>query len=80
VVLKRGHLDLMSGEHFFTQRVVRHRNHRLPRETVPVGWGPGQPEQVGGNQHTAGGWSGAVFKVPSNLSHAVVLQLPLCTK
>lgn len=65
MVLKRGHLDLMSGEHFFTQRVVRHRNHRLPRETVPVGWGPGQPEQVGGSQPNAGGRAGWALRSPS---------------
>ena len=26
-----------------------------------IGWGPGQPELVGGNQPTARGWSSIIF-------------------
>ena len=35
-----------------------------------TGWGPGQPELVGGSQPMARGWCCVVFKVPSNLSHS----------
>ena len=42
-----------------------------------MGWGPGQPELVWGNQPTAGGWRWADLKVPSNTNHSVILHNPL---
>lgn len=42
-----------------------------------VGWGPGQPELVGGNQPTAGGWDQVGFKVLSNLSLSMIPWLEL---
>ena len=38
-----------------------------------VGWGPGQPGLVIGNQCMARGWSSMIFEVPSNPSHSVIL-------
>jgi len=38
-----------------------------------VGWGPGQPNPVGGNQPMAGSWDWMGFKVPSNPNHSVIL-------
>ena len=38
-----------------------------------VGWGTGQPDLVRGNQPTTGCWSWVIFKVPSNLSHSMIL-------
>ena len=38
-----------------------------------VGWGPGQPELVGGNQLTAGGWYWVIFNVHSKPSYSMIL-------
>ena len=45
-----------------------------------VGWGPGQPGLVGGNQLMACSWGWMIFKVPSNLSHFKILSFSLCTE
>jgi len=37
-------------------------------------WGPGQPELVGGNQPTAGGWDWVDFEALCNPNHSVILQ------
>lgn len=51
-------------------------NPELPRagdaEESRVGWGPGQPEPVGGSRPTAGPWSCGVFEVLSRPKHAVL--------
>ena len=63
----------MSGK-FFPQRVVRCW-HSCPEKLwcpIPggaqgqVGWGPGQPELVGGSPAMAGGWNLMIFEVSSN--------------
>ena len=36
-----------------------------------VGWGPGQPELVGGSPTHGRGWHRVCFELPSNLSHAM---------
>jgi len=72
-------LSQQGGRKFYTQRVVR-RWHSCPEKLwcpTPggtqgqVGWGPGQPELVGGSPaHGRGlGWLG--FEVPSNPNHSV---------
>ena len=67
---------------FFTQRVVQHW-HSCPESCgcpIPagaqgqVGWGPGQPEPVSGNQPMAGVRNWLSFKVSSNLRHSMILQ------
>jgi len=45
-----------------------------------VGWGPGQPGLVGGNQLMACSWGWMIFKVPSKLSHFKILSFSLCTE
>jgi len=68
----------------FTQRVVRCSN-KLPREVVDapslggirgqIGWGPGQPNLVGGSPaRSREDWNWMIFKVLSNLSHSVILN------
>jgi len=47
----------------------------IPGDTQRPGWGPGQPELVGSNQPTVGGWSWVVLKVPSNSNHSLI---PFC--
>jgi len=38
-----------------------------------AGWGPGQPEPVGGKQPMAEGWKWMIFKAPSNPNHSMIL-------
>ena len=45
----------------------------LGRVQGQAAWGPEQSDLVGGNQPTAGGWNWMIFKVPSNLSHPMIL-------
>jgi len=40
-----------------------------------VGWGPGQPELVGGSPAHGRGWHWVGFELPSNHSHSVILPL-----
>ena len=42
-----------------------------------VGWGCGQPDLVGDNQTTARGRSLMIFKIPSNISHFIILMITL---
>lgn len=40
---------------------------------VQGGWGPGQPDLVGGRPVQAGDWNKVIVKVPSELSHSMIL-------
>jgi len=69
---KEGRFRLGVRRKFHTQRAVR-QWHGCPELWVPIpggaqghGWGPGQPELVGGSQPMARGWCCVVFKVSFN--------------
>ena len=38
-----------------------------------VGWGPEQPDLVGGSLVHGKGWNQMIFKVPSDTSHDMIL-------
>ena len=70
--LKEGRFRLGVRRKFHTQRAVR-QWHGCPELWVPIpggaqghGWGPGQPQLVGGSQPMARGWCCVVFKVSFN--------------
>jgi len=71
----------------YAQRVVR-RWHSCPEKLwcpIPggaqgqAGWGPGQPELVGGSPAHGTGWGGVGFGLPFNLSPITTLpyRIPL---
>ena len=39
-----------------------------------AGWGPGQPELVGGTLPTAAGWNWTDLKIPSSPRHYMILS------
>ena len=65
LILCRGNLGQMLGRKFFTQRVMRHWHSCPERLWIPlpggtrgqVGWGPGQPELVGGSPQSGTEWA-----------------------
>jgi len=66
----------------FTWRAVR-RWHSCPEKLwcpIPggaqgqVGWGPGQPELVGGSPAHGRGWSLVTCNVPSNQNHSMKIR------
>ena len=70
----------MSGGNSFPEGVVR-RWHSCPEKLwcpIPggaqgqVGWGPGQPELVGGSPAHGTGWGGVGCELPSNPNHSVI--------
>jgi len=78
---KEGKFRLDVRKTFFTQRMVR-QWHSCPEKLwVPhpwrcqgqVGWGPGQPQLEGDSPAHTRGWNRVGFKVPSNLSHSIIL-------
>jgi len=79
--LNEGRFRSVVRRKFFPKWAVR-RWHSCPEKLwcpIPggaqgqVGWGPGQPELVGGSPAHGRGWGGVGFEVPSSPNHSVIL-------
>ena len=80
--LEEGRFRLDVRNKFFTQRAVKCW-HSSPEKLwcpIPggaqgqVGWGPGQPELVGGSPLHSRGWGWEDWEVPSNQMHFMSFQ------
>jgi len=69
-VQKRAMEVIRGLENLSYEEGLRELGFFSPERGRPGWMGPGQPDLVGGNQPTAGGWNYMGFKVPSNLNHS----------